>query len=1283
MPGEAIEGNTPRAEFAQRLTQLWEFAGNPTLQRVADAANQRMAAAAGPGAKKVNAQRLSDWRRGRNLPAKFDTVRPVLLTVIELARKSDAPAGLLNLNFWRQLWVKSVAWTPDSSCPYRGLESFRAGDARLFFGRDRAIADLVALVEQTAADGGGITVLLGASGAGKSSLLAAGLIPHLGPEWSAAQCTPGARPIENLATALAAIGGERRLLVIDQFEELFTAGAEDSEIAAFLDALSGLDDGVTAVLGIRADFFARCLDHPVLAAAINRRGYVLGAMGEAELSDAIGEPAHTAGLKLDNGLTELIITELLGLGGHDGSGTLPLLSHVMEATWQRRDGNRLTIAGYREVGGVAGSVAKTAEDAWQELGPAARAAAQDLMPALVSVGQGTRDTRRQVPPAELLAHAADPDAAVVALETLSRARLLTLDRDTAALTHEIVLDAWPRLRARIDADREGLMIRQRAETDAQEWITGGRNRTLLYRGDRLRRARAQRRGMSSTGGGFIDAAVTHRRRQLWLQSGLALVLVALLVAALAGYIDNTLTTRERDQAFFARILSDADQLQGSDPTLSAELTALATQSHPDDPDVVSRLIAGQTLPVAGTFVDRHGTVSAPTYLDKGLLATAGADGFIRLWHVDQPGAVTRAGQDIAENGEHVVDIAAKASVVVSGSTDHSVRIRDLTDPDHPKILATLDTGGPVERVAISHDGRLAAAAHGHDITLWDIGDIARPQPIPTTYPHDGSVVDMWFTAGDRALITGTETKLNVLATTDTATLWPVDRNQPTAHGTVVATSSGQLRLAANGDGSLLAIGNSTVEHQDSMPADSEVTIERVDDPNHPVVATPPFSIGPLAELKDMAMSPDGTMLAVLRPLGLSLWNLTDPVHPALRWSPLTGRSVTCPGTARNRGCTAQTIRARFGPDNRTLTLGLQGGTVQQWSLPASVLQGPAAQTLPLAVSPDGKRLLVTGSGSDARVFDISDPDTVRLVNTIPKPGYESAYSLVPTPTISFDGKYVGLPVHGTMTIIDVSQPGETRTVAGFPDAISLAFFHDRAMVLVAYGGLSPRLEVWDVTTPDAPMKRGQPIYVQDSAKLLDTGLNGAVSRDGRVMVLVSNKLQTWQLTNLSTKPTGSIDLDWTGHGRGVAIGPDDKVVAMGSDGGALRLFDIADPARITPLGDPIPATGNTISSLDISADGRHLAIGGTDSTVRLWSFTDPKHPKPQGVSLTPENSSSWQLAFDPSADYLFGAGDDGALRVWNLDPRAALRRICTLTRTTIDDDLAAHYPDKKLPALCR
>ncbi|MFE3188177.1 hypothetical protein ACFXHA_04155 [Nocardia sp. NPDC059240] len=1092
----------------------------------------------------------------------------------------------------------------------------------------------------------------------------------------------GTRPTENLATALAAAGHGRRLIVIDQFEELFTGGAEDQEVTDFLAGLGDLDPEVTVMLGVRADFFARCLDHPVLAEALNQRSQVLGPMGEAELSDAITKPAHAAGLKLENGLPELIIAELLGLGGHDGSGTLPLLSHVMEATWQHRDGNRLTVAGYREVGGVAGSVAKTATDAWHELSPGARRAAEDLLLALVTVGQGTRDTRRQVPPGQLLTHAADPDAALEALETLAHARLITLDQDTATLTHEVVLDAWPHLRKLIDADREGLLIRQRTESDASEWDSGGRHRTLLYRGDRLRRARGEQRGLSGTGTEFVTAATRQRQRQLWLQSGLALTLVALLVAALTGYVNNTITSRERDQAFFASILSDADQLQGSDPTLAAELTALAANSKPSDPNVVSRLIASQTLPLATTFADPHGTVLFPTYLDHGLLATVGFDKVIRFWNTGTPGTVTQAGPDLAEQDEHVTSIAGRGSILVSGSTEQKVRIRDVTDPTHPALLATIDAGGPVDRVALSHDGTLLAVAHGRDVTLWNIHDVARPQQVPTRYPIDGQVYTMWFTSGDRALITGTIASVDIFSSFETATVWAVDPAQPTARSARIAQSPSELRLAHNADGSLLAIGDSTVQHQDSRPADSEITIERIDDPFNPAVVTAPFAIGAVGALMNMAMSPDGRTLAVLSPLGTTLWNLADLADPATLGAPLTGRAIVCPDQARR--CTALARQLQFAPDSRSLTIGLEGGTIQQWSLPTSVLAGPASQIQPLAVSPDGRRLLTSGAGVDANVWDISDPADIKLFNTVTKPDYQaSASPVVASPTISVDGKYIGLSMHGVMTLIDVSQQGKTRELHTFPDAISLAFLRDRQIMLVIYGGLSPRIELWDYTDPANPVRRGAPMFVQISQKLFTTGLNGVTTRDGHTGVLVSDKLQVYKLSDFSTKPAGSIDLGWNGTGRGLAVTPDAAYVAMGWDNGTLRVWNIKDPTHITPLGDPIPATGNTVSALDISADGKTMAVGGTDSTVRLWSFTDPRHPKPQGVSLTPQTSTTWQLAFHPTANYLFGAGDDGALRAWNLDPRAAVQRLCTLTHTTIADDLAAHYPDKQLPALCR
>ncbi|MFF3570454.1 ATP-binding protein [Nocardia jiangxiensis] len=205
---------TPRTVFANRFAELYEAAGNPTLKRVATAAGARMRAARAKGqGGGVSAQRISDWRAGRNVPAKFDALVPVLLTLIEEARKSSEPVppALLDVREWQRIWEAAVAWTADADpqlpCPYPGLSAYRREDAALFFGRTRPTAELAGLVRATAEGDGGIVVLVGASGAGKSSLLAAGVAPQLAEDgWDSVILTPGARPLTALLGAIGYAG---------------------------------------------------------------------------------------------------------------------------------------------------------------------------------------------------------------------------------------------------------------------------------------------------------------------------------------------------------------------------------------------------------------------------------------------------------------------------------------------------------------------------------------------------------------------------------------------------------------------------------------------------------------------------------------------------------------------------------------------------------------------------------------------------------------------------------------------------------------------------------------------------------------------------------------------------------------------------------------------------------------------------------------------------------------------------------------------------------------------
>ncbi|WP_282784866.1 hypothetical protein [Nocardia sp. CC201C] len=376
----------------------------------------------------------------------------------------------------------------ESDCPYLGLAPYQRRDRDLFFGRTHATAEFADLVREAAGDASGMVILIGASGAGKSSLLAAGLVPAVG-DWDVTTITPGADPIATLAAAygiegdtdltaddiITALTAQRldrqRLLIVDQFEEFFTACESETARAEFLAALHRCATEHTAavVLALRADCYAHCLAYSSLQGALEKRSYILGPMRPDELAQAITGPARLAGLELEPGLDELIITDLCGVRDHHDRhgydpGTLPLLSHALAATWRHRSGHRLTTAGYRSTGGISGAVAATAEHAWDALTAEQQAAATAMLPELVAVHRDAHATRRRIARPDLLRRTTDPEAAAAALELLTRARLISRDGDTVGFIHEIVLGAWPRLRGWVDAARVDLLTRDLSET---------------------------------------------------------------------------------------------------------------------------------------------------------------------------------------------------------------------------------------------------------------------------------------------------------------------------------------------------------------------------------------------------------------------------------------------------------------------------------------------------------------------------------------------------------------------------------------------------------------------------------------------------------------------------------------------------------------------------------------------------------------------------------------------------------------------------------------------------
>ncbi|MEU5043825.1 nSTAND1 domain-containing NTPase, partial [Streptomyces griseorubiginosus] len=377
-PVDPAAGPVPR--FACELRKLRQEAGGPTYRELARRAHFSVTA-------------LSQAAAGEQLPS--------LQVTLAYATACGGDAGE-----WERRWkeaereVREVAAGLDDDVepPYQGLARFEPDDHDRYFGRDRLVTALCRLVRDRR-----FTAVFGPSGSGKSSLLRAGLIPALRAERELAAIrvlTPGAHPARTHADALRPAGepGDT-LVVVDQFEEVFTLCRDPDERRAFLDLLLAAREpgsGLRVVIAVRADFYGRCAEHRGLADVLGEAGLLVGPMDPAELREVIVKPAQSAGYIVERALTARLVDEIA-----DEPGGLPLLSHVLRETWRRRRGRALTEEAYEAAGGVRGAIAQSAEEVWADLSPQHAELARLVLLRLITPGEGSQDTRRPIDRTEL------------------------------------------------------------------------------------------------------------------------------------------------------------------------------------------------------------------------------------------------------------------------------------------------------------------------------------------------------------------------------------------------------------------------------------------------------------------------------------------------------------------------------------------------------------------------------------------------------------------------------------------------------------------------------------------------------------------------------------------------------------------------------------------------------------------------------------------------------------------------------------------------------------------
>ncbi|MBV9142420.1 MAG: WD40 repeat domain-containing protein [Pseudonocardiales bacterium] len=903
-------------------------------------------------------------------------------------------------------------------CPYPGLASFGREQARWFFGRDELTAELTARLDARLRVGG-IQMVVAPSGAGKSSLLHAGVLPQLeggalpgSSRWPRMIFTPTAHPLTILVTQIATLtgadpatlaqelagdsprcgevlgnhidsegSGARVVVVVDQFEELFALCTDDQQRCTFIEALSQLASPRSdtkadrqpvglVVVGVRADFYASCANYPHLRTALQDHPLVVGPMSDTELREAIRYPAQDVGLDVEPGLVDLLLRDLGdtagGMSGYE-AGRLPLLAHALRATWQQRHGHTLTVDGYRSTGGIHRAVATTAEGVFTGLDPAGQHAARTLFLRLIKIGDDAEDTRRRLTRADLL-RGLEPGSAVPVVDAFTRSRLLTQEQDTVEITHEALLRAWPRLRAWIDTDRAGNLIRQELDEATAAWNRDRRDTAGLYRGNRLETARtwatsnAHEGDLSPAASEFLAASTAQERRAVRLRRAVLVVLSVLaLVASGAATValhQRAAAQRERDTAIFNQIIAQADRLRSTDVSLAAQLDLTAYRMRPT-PDLRTALIALGNATLSTPLTGHTDSVTSVVFSPDGrTLATSSRDRTVRLWNVADPAHPTPLGQPLTGFTDTVLSVAFSPDgrTLASGDANQTVRLWNVTDPAHPMSLGQALTGHTrsVFSVVFSPDGRtLASGSVDQTVRLWNVTDPAHATPVgPSLMGHTSPVVSVAFSPDGRTLASsGVDRSVRLWNVTDPGHATPVG---PPLTGHTSTVSS----VVFSPDGRTLVSGSD----------DSTVRLWNVTDPVHPTSLGHPLT-GHTSYVVSVVFSPDGRTLATgSYDQTVLLWNITNPAHPTPLGSPLTGHTNPIASVA-------------FSPDGRTLATGGFDQSVRLWNVadpahPTSLgqpLTGHPSFVSAVAFSPDG-RTLVSGSGdSTVRLWDVADP----------------------------------------------------------------------------------------------------------------------------------------------------------------------------------------------------------------------------------------------------------------------------------------------------------------------
>lgn len=1271
-------------DFGESLARLFVQAGRPTLRAAAARST-------------VSTQRISDWRNGRHLPRDFATVEPLLLWLTARA-VAAGEADTLSLPQWRDLWhahltgdddrqpdgrqpdagATDVVPSPTVTRPYAGLASLTAADSALFFGRDDLVATLVSEILAAAgtASGPRLVIVAGVSGSGKSSLLDAGLARdrRLGTPRRATITPAGVRiddtDLSETATATAPTDmtdARPDVIVLDQFEDVFAL--PDDDVVDTIREVEELATDAVVVLGVRADFFGQCVEFPVLAQAWQSRCAIVSEMTGAQLREVIMGPIRLAGGRIESGLADVMIGDLHAASPvGDRAGRLPLLAHVLAATWSRRSGNRMTISGYRATGGIARAVADTAEDAWSAVDPDDHNLARALLLALVHVGPAGVALR--VPLHTETIADRFPDRISSVIDVFAQARLLIVSSDSVMLVHDVVLTSWPRLAEWIAADSGIHLWRQRLDTDTTSWVETGRSRSFLYTGSRLDVARQHRAALrrnyqhllSAENEAFIDAAVVQQRRRRMIRFGsitlvVALAIVSTITAAI-GFRQAHDLTQQRNNAERAALLSHIDSLQQSNPSLAARLLLVAASLYPDDATVSQRVLGAATTPLSRPLVGHTGPVYDVSVAPDGrFFASASGDRTARLWQRTADDSF-RSVSTLTGYRNYLTSVAFPPTrpLLATGSGDGTVRVWDISSPSAPRQHTSVSPGhGTVYMVRFAPDGRhLAASSDDGTVTVYAVDDDGGLRETAVLAAHVQAARTVAYSNDGRLLATGGDDRVVRLFDTrnpdDPVPTGPPLTGFPTITHSV-AFSPDSRTLAVTGDSPNAQLWN-------------------VVDPGRPVPITTSLP-NTTAGSWSIVFAPTGDQVASARADGaVTVWNTVNPAEPVTLWSLQSSSAHGAPEQGSVRA-----FSTVFGPDGNSLIVGRSDGAIDLWHLPSGVIPDRGGTITDIGNSADGGILTTVGTDTTLNVWTQGPGGWTRRAR-IP---VERRVNDHPSVTMNAGGTQAATANNngGRIQLWDITDPTAPRSTADitsatrYTNAIAFAPYAD----LLAAGADDTTVQLWDTADPRRPTPIGAPLSgPRDLIRSI------AFSPDGRHLAVTSDDKRTYLYDIGSGQSTPSEVIDDTSPATSVVFGRDGGTVVLGA--ADLSTWDIrgGPPTLI----DRQP----NVHAATLALMPTRLAVGTSTHHLTTYVLTDDgRLHDPQSITPllpTTDTTTKWQLPQHLLTDATIITGGDttGSLHLQTTDEDTARRWICTTTTPLTDSQRSSYLPHTDIPADC-